>query len=166
MKRAFTLIELMIVLFILSVLICTMKIHIQDKRFQATVKSIVEYYKIYHSAITMYYMRNGGKLPATLIDNNNTGRLYFECMTELKPYFPAGFTCVNIPAEEFKSIAYFHYNGTHNIVLEISINKKGDYLKLIEELKNQLCETLGDIPYQTSDHFVEFYIKCGDEIYL
>ena len=162
MKRAFTLIELMIVLFILSVLICTMKIHIQDKRFQATVKSIVEYAKIYHSAITMYYVRKGS-LPTKV--KNHTGRQYFEDLSDLKPYFPSGFTCVNIPAEEFKHIAYYHY-GTGIIVLEIYINKVGDYLKLIEELKNQLCETLGDIPYLTSDHTVEFYIKCGDEFYL
>ena len=84
MKKAFSLIEMMLVLTIISILIGTMKVNIQRKKLEADAKKIVELARVCYSAIMMYYLRNGGTFPSIVAG----GRLENE--PDLKPYCPAG----------------------------------------------------------------------------
>ena len=99
MKKAFSLAELLLVLAIISMVVGTMKVHVQHKRIQADAKSIVEKFYIYYGAITMYYLRNRGTFPA------DASWKFMEQVDCLEPYYPKGFKSPGVlRSKEYKDI--------------------------------------------------------------
>ena len=165
MKRAFTLMELMIVLFILAILICTMRVHIKDKRFQSEAKSIVECVKIYETTISMYYVRHNAGFPLYW-----SGRK-LEDIEPLKLYRPTNFkTMSGIPTAKCPSINTFQTSQNGSLVdygVQITIN--GD-----ENLANEIVSQLDDFAVssqitnekENNTYTIKFYLKKGNDIYI
>lgn len=161
MKRAFTLIEMMLVLAIISILIGTMKVHVQHKSIQAEAKNIVECVKIYEAALTMYYLRNGGSFP----ENTNDEKI--ENVDALKPYYPKGFnTDGSIHSKNCLSIRIYDYMSRYGV--EVRINHGNDPLRneIAAQLKEFACESQIQTGGGTIGLVVRFLLKKGDDIYI
>lgn len=160
MKRGFSLIELMIVLTIISMIMGTMKVHIQHRKIQADAKNIVECVKIYESVLTMYYLRNGGSFPA------NVNEKYLEEINELKVYYPTGFnTLGSIHSQKCKNIAIYDDSEDYGIQITITGDKA-----LADEIEKQLkasaVSSQVTLQEQTNLYTIYFYLKKGDDIYI
>ncbi|MGX8716662.1 MAG: type II secretion system protein [bacterium] len=171
MKRAFTLTEMLIVLAIISILIGTMNVHVQHKKLQAEAKNIVECAKIYESAMSMYYLRNGGNFPTAELDADWT-KNHLEDIKSLKPYCPTGFNTKGmIKSAQCKDITYFYMEifGPSTALFNIFIQLE-DNEELTDEIQRQLLEFA--VPGQvtttkTAGSFsVTFYIKHGSTVYI
>ena len=169
MKKAFSLAELLIVLAIISMVISTMKVHVKHRRFQAEVKNIVEIAKIYESAMTMYYFRNGGTFPIAELDSD-WKKNHLEDIPSLRPYCPAGFNTKGmIKSQKCKDITYFYTKifgmALFNIFIELE-----DEPELTDEIKKQLDEFA--VPNQVTttkqsgSFSVTFYIQQWSTIYI
>ena len=147
MKKAFSLAELLIVLAIISMVISTMKVHVKHRRIQAEAKNIVEVFKIYESALSMYYVRHGAHLLPTFNGalegyKNVPGKMDVE-IPELKPYCPAGFnTRASIRSKKCRDFYMISYDQSpYQDVTCICAEFEPDAEDLLNEVKRQLEET-------------------------
>lgn len=132
MKKAFSLAELLLVLAIISMVVGTMKVHVQHKRIQAEAKNIVEVVNIYKLAISMYHFNNNGYFP----DN---WWCHLEDVPQLKPYCPPGFdTLSSIHSKKCTDIKCCSDFGS---VIRVSFELNDNYANLLRsEVKKQLEE--------------------------
>ena len=132
MKKAFSLIELLLVLSIISMIMGTMKAHVQKRRLQADAKSIVEKFYVYYGALTMYYLRNRGTFPA------DANWKFIEQLEVLEPYYPKGFESQGVlRSKEYKDIFIRQENGDFAIIIVLY---KTETTELREEIIKQLRE--------------------------
>ena len=171
MKKAFSLAELLIVLAVISIITGTMKVHIQHKRIQAEAKNIVECVKVYEAAITMYYLRHGGKFPP------NSRYKKLEDVEALKPYIPDGFNTMD--SINSKLIRYIDiYDQWDKYGIRIN-NWGGEGEVLLREVEQQLKKfavenqvvykanvAIGSGAGGTIELNLYFYLKDGDNIYI
>ena len=154
--------ELLLVLAIISMVIGTMKVHVQKQKIQAEARNIVERVKVYQAAITMYYLRNGGNFPvleSTLLENN----------PKLKPYYPAGFKSkgADIKIAGFLSVSMQCSDSYCRIIVDITGRKD-----LANEVYKQLKEFALDAQVVQSYHdasntqLIFFYLKKNNTIYI
>ena len=162
MKKAFSLAELLIVLSIISMIMGTMKVHVHHRKIQADAKNIVENFYVYHSTITMYYLRNGGVFPGNNWD-------FLENIDKLKPYCPKGLkSSGGVNTKEYKDI--FIYKDGNKFAIIIALYK-GKTTELRDEIVKQLKEYAVPSQVDTTSAsqqvwYVWFYLKNGDNIYI
>ncbi len=166
-KKAFSVLELMVVLAIISMVIGTMKVHIKHRKFQAEAKNIVEIAKIYETAVLMYCIRHGGKYPAL---SSTWSENHLESIAALKPYCPTGFnTKEMIKSKKCKDITYFYMEIFDWVLFNIFIELE-DEPELVDEIKRQLCEFVEtkrvETTKQSGAFSVTFYIQQWDKIYI
>ncbi len=158
MKKAFSVLELMVVLAITSMVIGTMKIHLQNKKVQAEAKNIVEIVEVYKLVLSMYYLKNGGAFPET------SGHI--EDIARLRPYCPADFnTKEMIKSKKCKDITYSYAESILKIFIELE-----DEPELTDEIGKRLYEFAAQtqifIKKSPGEFSITFYIKNGQNIYI
>ena len=143
MKKAFSVLEMIVVLTIISMVVGSMKVYVKHRKFQAEVKNIVEIAMIYESAMRMYYFRHNGTFPVAELDSD-WEKNHLEDVPSLKPYCPIGFnTKKMIKSQKCKDITYFSQGG---VLLQIFIEVEDDS-KLVDEITRQLDEIA---PYRSN----------------
>ena len=163
MKKGFSLTELLIVLAIISMIVGTMNVQVKNKRLQAEAKNIVEVFKIYESALSMYYLRHGAHLLPTF-----TG--FLEEIPELQPYCPVGFkTLASIRSKRctwFEMISFDQEPYEDLTCIYAAFNKTKEDWELAKEVRKQLEETSvpGNVNlYEEADSLsLQLVVKWGD----
>ena len=121
--------EVLLVLTIISILMGVLRVSLSNRKLQAETKNLVECFKIYESAIQMYYYNNGGVYPADIHEK------HLESIDALKAYCPRGFVTTNIIKTK-QCTALQYYNPTENEVgVQASIEDETLRNAVIAQLK-------------------------------
>ena len=154
-SRAFTFIEIGIVLSLMSVLAGLLNFYIEKHRNEVVARDAENYILICTRAISMYYFNHHNKFPDDLVDG-----VEFKTLTSLKDYLPANFSkLTNYSKINVKVRFEANYKG---LIIE-GLTKE----KVIQSIIHKFSQNFSpDQIHLNDDNSIQLDLKTNTENFL